>query len=146
MNKIFTKISLLAAMILTLTGLMTAVMAYAGLPDGQRFVDAWLPVWMRAALIIAPLGFTLMYLMSKAISAVFPDMAAGTQKILLGAIMALVMESMMATVTTLQLHGWSAGFSGYWVSILIAALPVAVAMSLAMTFFIKPRLDRVLAA
>lgn len=146
MNKILTKVSLLAAMLLTLTGLMTAVMTYAGLPDGQRFIDAWLPVWMRAALVIAPLGFALMYLMSKAISIVFPNMAAGKQKILLGASMALLMESMMASVTTLQLHGWGAGFGGYWVSILIAALPVAVAMSLAMTFFIKPRLDKVLSA
>lgn len=146
MNKILSKIGLLVAMILTMTGLITAVMTYAGLPVGQRFVEAWLPVWGQAALLVAPFGFVLMYLISKTISAVFPDIAAGTQKILLAASMALVMESVMASVTTLQLHGWEAGFSDYWISVLLAALPVALVMSLVMTFFIKPRIDRVLAA
>ncbi|MEM5501625.1 DUF2798 domain-containing protein [Ahrensia kielensis] len=146
MNKTITKIALLAAIIISMSGLMTAVMTYAGLPDGQRFMDAWLPVWMQAALVVAPCGFALMYLISKIINLLLPNITAGTQKILLGAIMALVMESVMASVTTFQLHGWADGFGAYWASVLLAALPVAVLMSTAMTIFIKPRLDKILSA
>lgn len=146
MIKVLIKIGLIATMILTMSGLMTSVMTYAGLPEGQRFIDAWLPVWMQAALVIAPAGFALMYLISETISAVFPDMAPGKQNIILGASMALVMESVMASVTTLQLHGWSTGFMSYWINILLSALPVAVLASLAMTFLIKPRIDKILAA
>lgn len=146
MKALSTKIGILAAMIMGMTGLMTSVMTYATKAESQPFLDAWLPVWLRAAVVIAPFGMVVMYLLNGLLGLLLPGVSAAVRKVLLGLCMAVVMESIMASVTTVQLYGLASGFAAFWTDAMLAALPVAAVMSLVMTFLIKPRLDRVLAS
>lgn len=146
MNALARKLGIIAAMIVTMSGLMTSVMTYATLAEGRAFIDAWLPIWLRAAVVIAPLGFALMYLVNALLGLLLPAVGEGVRKVLVGLTMAVVMESIMASVTTVQLYGLANGFAAFWADAMLAALPVAAGMSLVMTFLIKPRLDRVLAS
>lgn len=141
MQKLLKKLAIIATMILTMTGLLTSVMTYVNLPDDQAFVQAWIPTWIKAALILAPAGFLIMWVIGKFVEFMLPTAKKYQQMLMQGALMALAMESLMATVTTSQLHGFQEGFWSYWLSAMAAGLPVGIAMSVFMTILVKPRLD-----
>jgi hypothetical protein len=56
--------------------------------------------------------------------------------------MAVIMESIMAIVTTINLHGFllPSEFVDYWGATFISALPAGLIISVLMSLVIKPRL------
>jgi branched-subunit amino acid transport protein len=101
--------------------------------------------WMRAfftALPVMPLGIFTMLALDRVLSprlAAWPRVGA---KVVLALCTTFVMELMMASVVTYSNSGLGAGFAAQWVVAFVKSLPVGVLIGLAMSFLIKPRLDR----
>ncbi len=146
MTTVLRKFSIIAAMILTMSGLMTAIMTCVSLPADANFLTTWLPLWLRAAVIIAPCGFVFLTILGRAIDLLLPKTSTLQKRLLQGLGMVLVMETIMATVTTVQMHGWDHLFAAVWFHAMAAALPFGILMSALMTFVIKPRMDAVITA
>ena len=140
------KIAVTLAILLVFTGVTTAAVTVFKLSGDQSFLAEWLPIWMRAAFVIAPLGFLILAGINRVIDLLFGDPSPAWRKVIQSASMPLLMGGLMAGVATVQLHGWGAGFWGFWASAMIAALPMAILVGLLMTYLIKPRSDRVMSA
>ncbi len=99
MNRTIRKIAIMSAIILPMTGLITAAMSWINVGDGMMFSEVWLPAWARAAFLIAPLGTVVFWGIGKAIDAFLVNAAKGRRKLAKGVAMALIMESMVAVGT-----------------------------------------------
>jgi len=146
MPKILKKIAVMVPFVAFMTGIMTAAMTYFARSGDQAFLGAWLPTWAMAALLMAPIGLTMFFITGKMLNALLPNVSKVVLTIAQGVIMALVMESFMASITTYQVNGFDSAFGGVWIKALLAGLPVAAVMSVLMTFFIKPRLEAFMAS
>jgi len=146
MPPIFRKAATMAMIIVPMTGVMTSVMTWLNLAEGQTFLAAWLPTWARAALFLAPLGIGIMALVGKLIDVALPKAGKAVQSLFQTGTMILFMMSLMATITTVQLHGWAVGFADVWIGTMLSGLPVALVMGTLMTFVIKPRMEAAMAA
>ncbi|MEM9197233.1 MAG: hypothetical protein AAGD12_05205 [Pseudomonadota bacterium] len=139
------KLAVAVGIILSFTGLTTAFVTLYKLSGDQSFWAEWLPIWLQAAFVIAPLGLLIMAAMNKAVDAIWPNISEFGRKTVQSVTMPLIMGALMAGVATVQLHGWTGGFWAFWASALLAVLPVAFVVGGLMTFVIKPRLDAVMA-
>ena len=146
MLKVLKKIAVIASIMLVMTGLMTSVMTYFAQTDKQSFLAAWLPTWAMVGLLIAPVGFTLFWVLGQFLDRALPNASDTARMVLQGVIMALIMESFIASITTFQLQGFGAGFGAVWLRALVAGLPVAAVMSMFGTFVIKPKMEAFIAA
>lgn len=147
MNKVLKnlrKFSLIACIILMMTGLTTSAMTFASLAGGQTFMAEWLPVWARTALVIAPAGFVLLFFVEKIVRALLPDSPERTLKIATSLGMSLCITSVIAAITTQNMHGWSPAFLSHWSKAMMAGLPVSLAISSLMIFVIKPKMDAIM--
>lgn len=146
MAKLLRKTAVMAPIMLTITGVLTSVMTLWNLPDGKSFLEAWVPTWLFTALVMAPIGFTMFWLVGRAYDRLLPQLSYNARAIMQGATMAAVMESFMAASATYQLNGFEAGFASIWFSNVMVSLPVALVLSAIMSVALKPRLDRLMAA
>lgn len=146
MPKILKKISLMVSFILVMTGLITSVMTWFARSNGQGFFEVWLPTWAMVGFGLAPIGFTLFWGLGKLLDHALPHASYAVRTVLHGALMALIMESLMASVTTYQIQGFDGDFAAIWLRALLAGLPVAAVMSVLGTLVIKPKLEAFMAA
>lgn len=113
------------------------------------WVDGFFGRWMMAfatALPVMPLGFLTLLTLERVLGprlSVWPRVVA---QVLLALCTAVVMELLLASAVTLSNQGLSAAFPGQWLAAFLRSLPVGVVIGLVMTFLIKPRLTRWMAA
>ncbi len=88
MSRTLKKIGVMASIILGMTGLITSVMTYFARGEGQSSWAAWLPTWAMVGLLVAPVGFTLFWVLGKLLDRVLPDASEALRMVLQGAIMA----------------------------------------------------------
>jgi hypothetical protein len=148
MQKMAKKILVVVPLVLTLIGSLTFVMTYQNIGFGELFLYQWIESTLLVATTMAPLGFLMIAVISKMVVLVLPKASEAKRNVVIGVTMALVMESIMALVTTLNNTGFPAisEFFTAWWSALIIALPLGLLISLLMTTFIKPKLERYLAS
>jgi hypothetical protein len=138
------KLLVMLPVILTLVGMMTAIMTLANLTPSQPFLNLWISSFIFALLVILPIGAGIFAILTKLINQ-FCDPWSGLHKNLLqGILMALIMEAIMAVITTLSSHqyGSAAQFSDYFFNSLLYALPVGLCFSCFMALVIKPKLEQ----
>ena len=142
MSKKLEKILIIACLVMMIGGTLTFVMTWRNVGFGEAFLFAWLSSFALCVLCIAPIGGVISYLVHKLINALVPRLHKIQQDIIFGLIMALIMESIMAIVTTLNLHGWMAveSFIDKWSATFVAALPMGIFFSILMSLVIKRRL------
>lgn len=148
MPKLLKKIAIVASIIVTLVGSLTFVMTYQNIGFTDNFVRQWLSSLALAALIMAPIGFLLMTLVSRFVKKCLPNTSDLKRNFVVGFSMAVIMESVMALVTTLNNLGMTnaAEFAQNWFGAFTLALPLGIFIALMMTLFIKPRLERYMAS
>ncbi len=148
MQKMAKKILVVVPLVLTLIGSLTFVMTYQNIGFGELFLYQWIESTLLVATTMAPLGFLMIAVISKMVVLVLPKASEAKRNVIIGVTMALVVESIMALVTTLNNIGFPAisEFFTAWWSALIIALPLGLLISLIMTTFIKPKLERYLAS
>lgn len=148
MPKLLKKIVIVASIILTLVGSLTFVMTYQNIGFGESFLLQWLSSLLLAATIMAPTGFIMMTLVSRTIKRLLPHTAEMKRNFATGFTMAIIMESIMALVTTLNNLGISntAEFMQNWWGAFTLALPLGLVIALMMTVFVKPKLEKFMAS
>ncbi|KZN12767.1 DUF2798 domain-containing protein [Marinomonas sp. TW1] len=147
MSKMLKKIALIASLVTVIGGTLTFVMTWRSLGFGDDFMMSWLSTFALCVLCIAPIGGVFSYLVHHLVDGVLPNLSELKQDLVFGLIMALIMESIMAVVTTINLHGWLAleVFIKQWGATFLAALPMGIAFSILMSLVIKRRLTVLLA-
>ena len=138
------KILVIAAMMTTMGGTLTGVITYANLGYTSTFYMDWLTSFLTTVVVMMPSGFIFMMLISKLVGWLLPKQGAKTQNFVVGIIMAIVMESVMAFTTAANNIGFadSGVFLSAWFSGFIVALPVGLTLAVVMSMTIKPKLEK----
>lgn len=106
------------------------------------FIGAWLSSFALCVLCIAPIGGVIAFIINRLVNLIFPSLSSVKKNIAFGLVMAVMMESIMAVVTTINLHGFMLikEFVDFWLATFVSALPAGLAISVLMSLVIKPKL------
>lgn len=82
-------------------------------------------------------------LINKILRALLPDISTVQMNVIFGLCMAVIMESIMAVVTTINLNDFSDWhhFLSMWIASLLTALPIGIFFSIILSLIIKPKLE-----
>ena len=145
-KQVLKKIFVLMTMMSIIGGTFIAIMTYVNIGFSDDFFTKWSNSLFFAILVMMPLGGVFMFLSSKFIKSIFPNLKEILQNILVGICIALCMESIMAISTTVNIIGYPSFdmFLSFWLKSYLAALPFALLFSPIMTVFIKPKIEKFL--
>lgn len=142
------KIAILFAVMSVVAGILTGLMTWANTGFSESFLPNWGISYLKAVFVLLPLAFFLMGLFGKLLSRLLPGLAPLKQRILLGFIMAMLMQSLMALMTA----GTEAGFADMalvwqlWTNAFVTAFPVGLVLALTLTTTVRPWLMTMLRA
>ncbi len=138
------KILVMMSLMLTIGGSLTAVMTYMNVGFGEAFIGNWFSSLALAVVIMMPIGMVMMTLVTKLVAKVLPNYGEKARNLIVGLIMAFIMESIMAFVTAANNIGFSdtSAFTSGWFNGFIAALPIGLAIMVVMSMTVKPKLER----
>lgn len=142
MSDIGQKVGIIASLVVVIGGTLTFLMTWQNVGFSDDFITAWLSSLALCVLCIAPIGGVIAFLINRAITAMLPTLSESLTNIVFGLVMAVIMESIMAVVTTINLHGLAVlgDLGGVWFSTFITALPVGIVFSIIISLIVKPRL------
>lgn len=142
MSKIVQKIGVIASLVITFGGFLTLLMTWKNIGFTDGFIGAWLSSFALCVLCIAPIGGVIAFIINRLVTLIFPSFSSVKKNIVFGLVMAVMMESIMAVVTTINLHGFIMikEFVGFWVVTFVSALPAGLVISVLMSLVIKPKL------
>lgn len=137
------KISIIILLVSVIGGSLTFVMTWRNIGFGDEFLSSWMTSFILSLCVLAPLGAVVSIMLDKLIYAILPQLSKLKHDILFGLSMAIVMEAVMALVTTLNLKGFLnfEVFFGFWSQTLLTALPLGILISIILSLIIKPRLE-----
>lgn len=126
-----------------ISGFFIGIMTYVNIGISEEFFSRWAMSLLFATLVMLPLGSSIMYISNKIVTRLFLNYKTIVQNIIIGILMALIMEAIMAVSTTMNIAGYycTGQFVGFWLKTYIAALPFALLFSPIMTVFIKPKIE-----
>ncbi|MFA0324301.1 DUF2798 domain-containing protein [Vibrio splendidus] len=138
------KILVMMSLMLTIGGSLTAVMTYMNVGFGEAFIGNWFSSLALAVVIMMPIGMVMMTLVTKLVDKVLPNYGEKARNLIVGLIMAFIMESIMAFVTAVNNIGFSdtSAFTSGWFNGFIAALPIGLTIMVVMSMTVKPKLER----
>jgi len=141
---LYQKILMVAALICTVGGTLTAIMTYMNVGLTDTFLNDWLKSFVVAMLLMIPIGFLFITLTSKLVQLIIPNSKIFYQQLISGILMAFIMESLLATSTTAMTTGFidKSTFINAWSQAFITALPFGLIMALSMSLFLKPKLKQ----
>ncbi|MDE2694159.1 MAG: DUF2798 domain-containing protein [Paracoccaceae bacterium] len=128
-----------------MVGIMSGIMTYANQGFSEAFFNGWLTAFVFSIVCVAPFGVLLMSVTTKKITKIAPKLSDLKINITVGVIMTVVMGSIMATTTAVIAVGflnWMV-FLEAWLNGFISGIPFGLAMSLGMTLFIRPKLQKI---
>lgn len=142
------KIMVAVAMMSVMIGSITAIMTYVNVGFGESFLVTWLSSFILAALVMAPCGMLFMTLISKLVAKVFGHLSKLQQNFVVGMLMAVVMESIMAFSTAINTTEFSNTglFFEAWLAGFLTALPVGLVIAITMSLTVKPKLEKFMAS
>ncbi|MFA0000846.1 DUF2798 domain-containing protein [Vibrio lentus] len=138
------KVLVMMSLMLTVGGSLTAVMTYMNVGFGEAFIGNWFSSLALAVVIMMPIGAVMMTLVTKLVAKVLPNYGEKSRNLVVGLIMAFIMESIMAFVTAANNIGFSdtSALTSGWFNGLIAALPIGLTIMVVMSMTVKPKLER----
>ena len=142
------KIGVVSTLISLMAGALTGLMTYVTVGYTDAFGHHWLASFGLAIGVMVPLGVFTMAALSRLLAKVMHRHTPTRQNIVSGALMALIMESLLAASTAWRTTGL-ANISEYgqaWFTGFISALPVGLCLSITMALWAKPRLQRFMAS
>ena len=142
MLKNFKKILVIFSIVAVIGGTLTFVMTWNNFGFGDGFL-AWLSSFALCVICIAPIGGVIALLINKILRALLPDISIVQMNVIFGLCMAIIMESIMAVVTTINLNDFSDWhhFLSMWIASLLTALPIGIFFSIILSLIIKPKLE-----
>jgi len=134
-------------MITLISGFFIAIMTYINIGFNEAFFSTWAKSLFYAVIVMALFGGGIMFLWDKTAKMLLPNLKTIMQNVLIGILMALSMEAIMAVSTALNIEAFHnlEQFTALWLKSYIAALPFALVFAPVMAVFIKPKLEAYLA-
>jgi hypothetical protein len=141
------KALIIIPIIMLVIGTLTAIMTWVNLAPSQKFLAAWSNSFLFSFVVMLPIGGFIFPLLNKVINSFFTTWSNIQKNLVHGFLMAVIMESMMALVTTLATHGYQSNhdFFSLFFNCLIYALPVGLTITSFISLVIKPRFEQYLA-
>ena len=145
---VYQKVLVMAGLMTLVGGTLTGIMTYMNVGLTDTFIADWLLSFALAVFVMMPIGFGLMALIGKLVQLGLPNSKKVVQQLATGVLMALSMESLLATSTTASAIGLvdRAAFVSAWQQAFLAALPFGLCMAVVMSLFLKPRLETFMAS
>jgi len=144
-TKLIYKVLLVLGMMSIIGSLLTGVMTYMNVGYSDTFMTNWRNA-LFTAYAVMPIGFVLMGLFTKLINQLLPNTGVHTRNLIVGGLMALIMESLLAFSTAVNVIGFtnhSDLFTG-WLEGFLAALPLGLTLMIITSMTIKPKIERFL--
>ena len=143
MLKTFKKICIIFSIVAVIGGTLTFIMTWNNVGFGDGFLRAWLSSFALCVVCIAPIGGVIAMLIHKILRALLPNIPIVQRNVVFGLCMAVIMESIMAVVTTMNINDFSDWhhFIYTWVANLLTALPIGIFFSIILSLVIKPKLE-----
>jgi len=135
------KVLVVLTMMSLIGGALSGVMTYMNVGYSDTFFNDWLSSFLAAATVM-PIGFFLMGVMTKLVEKWLPNTAAKKRNILLGVMMACIMESIISFATALNNIGFASDlfFTG-WLDGFLAALPLGLIIVTTISMTVKPKIE-----
>lgn len=121
--------------------ILSAVMTWANVGFGDEFFGRWGRSFITS-LVVLPLILASLGALEKIVDRALASMHWVTRKIVLALLTALTIESVLALVVTLINSPWDSTFGAPWWVVFSRSLPAGVLIGLFMTFYMKPKMDR----
>lgn len=138
------KVLVVLTMMCLIGGSLTAVMTYMNVGYSDTFIKDWLSSFL-AACTVMPVGFIMMGLMTKLIEKLLPNTAESKRNMLIGVVMAIIMESIMSFATAVNNIGLNhTEFFTGWLNGFLAALPLGLTLITVISLTVKPKIERFL--
>jgi len=138
------KVFVVLAMMSLIGGSLSGVMTYMNVGYSDTFLNDWLSSFLAVATVM-PVGFILMGLMTKLVEKLLPNTAEKKRNMLLGLVMACIMESIMSFATALNNIGFASDhFFAGWLNGFLAALPLGLIIVTTMSMTVKPKIEQFL--
>lgn len=140
---LFYKVLVIFGMMSVIGGILTGVMTYMNVGFSDTFFTTWRNA-LLSAYAVMPIGILLMGLLTKLVYQLLPDSGKHIRNIVVGSLMALIMESLLAFSTAAN----TIGFSNYndlftgWSQGFLAALPVGLTLMIISSMTIKPKIEQ----
>lgn len=143
MIKTLKKIGIIFSIVAVIGGTLTFVMTWNNLGFGDGFLRAWLSSFALCVVCIAPIGGVIAMLINKILRTLLPTISTVQMNVIFGLCMAVIMESIMAVVTTMNINDFSdwRHFVYMWMASLLTALPIGIFFSIILSLVIKPKLE-----
>jgi hypothetical protein len=140
------KMLVVVSLITLIGGSLTGIMTYLNLGGGDSFYQHWISSFLLAALVMAPIGFLMMSLMNALVDKLLVKSTEMRKNIVVSILMAVLMESLLAFVTTANNIGFADArvLLNSWFEAVLAALPIGLTIMLMMSVTIKPKLVKFL--
>ncbi|WP_369927713.1 DUF2798 domain-containing protein [Leisingera sp. XS_AS12] len=142
------KIAILLTVMSSVAGTLTGLMTWANTGFSGSFFPNWGISFVKALFVLLPFAFLLMGIFDKLLSRLLPKVRPFGRRVLLGLIMAVIMQSLMAVITA----GTEAGFGDLavvkvlWLKAFVTAFPVGLVLALVLTTTVRPWLLAMLRA
>lgn len=139
------KVFVVMAMMILIGGSLTGVMTYMNVGYSDSFSHDWLSSFLAAATVM-PLGFIMMGVISKFIEKLMPTRTEKIRNLLIGVVMACIMEAIMSLATAVNNIGFASHSDLFtaWLSGFLAALPLGLTIIITISMTIKPAIVRFL--
>lgn len=143
MSKFFTKVLIIFSLVVVIGGTLTFAMTWRNVGFTEDFIIYWLTSFTLCVLCIAPIGGIISLLLNKSLTTIMPNLSAIKMNIIFGLCMAIIMETIMAAVTTINTNGFGdvQHFIYVWAASLLVALPIGIILSIILSLIVKPKLE-----
>ncbi|WP_422382230.1 DUF2798 domain-containing protein [Marinicellulosiphila megalodicopiae] len=142
------KIMVIISIVTVMAGSLTGIMTLVNLGYTDLFFINWLTSFALAVCFLVPSGFILMTANSYIVGKLLPNLSTFKKNLVVGVMMAIMMESIMAATTAASNIGFSDInlYADAWLNGFLTALPIGILLSVVMTITIKPKLEKFMAS
>lgn len=129
---------------LSLVAVITAVMTVVNLAPSQSFMAVWPRSFLFALLVLLPFGGLVFVTVNTMVNRYLSNWPLTKRNLTHGVVTAIVMESVMAVITTINTHNYASSiqFLDEYFTSLFSALPIGLAFACIMSLFVKPRIEK----
>lgn len=121
--------------------LLSAVMTWANVGFGDEFLSRWGRSFITS-LVVLPLILVSLGALERIVDRMLASMHWVGRKLVSAMLTALVIESLLALVLTLINNPLDSSFGPAWWMAFSRSLPAGLLIGLFMTFYMKPKMDR----
>jgi hypothetical protein len=121
--------------------ILSFFMSWATVGFSAEFPTSWGRSFLTTLLVL-PLALVCLGALEKQLDKVIGNWNWVIRKLILAAIAACLIETIVGFAVTAVGHSFDATFPGNWWLAFSRSLPAGVVISLFMTFYMKPRMDR----